>query len=397
METTRFLIEGYRSLKSVTWSPRSLNVLIGPNGSGKSNLLRSLALFQRAVTNQDFSKDLLQQGGIQNVLWDRRSTALRWQVLSQPIEGFHKRAEPPQHLMYILDVQPAPWLPNGYRIALEELRECYYVRKTWEFEYLLKRTGATAVLDDESPERNVTNKDELPPDQTLIALNPLATPSTWLFRNAIETWGVYHDLQVYEGAPIRQAAVARVESRVAPDGQNLVPVLHTLYTSNREFKRQLDAAMKTAFGDEYEEIVFPPAEDRKISLRIRWKSLRTEQSAAELSDGTIRFLLLATILANPSAGELIAIDEPEVGLHPGMLPIVAEFAAGAAQHKTVILTTHSPQFLDAFKENLPSTTVAQCIGGETKLSVLKGEDLGRWLQEFSLGNLFKSGELEDMA
>src|SRR5216683_1515 len=105
--------------------------------------------------------------------------------------------------------------------------------------------------------------------------------------------------------------------------------------------------MKAAFGDEYEEIVFAPAADQRINLRIRWRSLSTPQSAADLSDGTIHFLLLLTILANPERGQIIAIDEPETGLHPGMFPIVAEFAAAAAESSTIILTTHSPQFLDA--------------------------------------------------
>jgi predicted ATPase len=87
--------------------------------------------------------------------------------------------------------------------------------------------------------------------------------------------------------------------------------------------------MRAAFSDDYEELVFPPAADQRVQMRVRWRSLKTEQSAADLSDGTIRFLMLLAILANPSPGELIAIDEPEAGLHPSMLPIIAEHAAAA--------------------------------------------------------------------
>ena len=130
---------------------------------------------------------------------------------------------------------------------------------------------------------------------------------------------------------------------------------------------------------------------------MRWKSLQREQTAADLSDGTLRFLFLLSVLASPSPAPLIAIDEPETGLHPSMLPIVAEYAVSAAERSQVILTTHSPQFLDAFEDTLPTTTVAKWTNGETVLKTLKGEKLTRWLNEYSLGTLYSSGELEDMA
>lgn len=93
---------------------------------------------------------------------------------------------------------------------------------------------------------------------------------------------------------------------------------------------------------------------------------------------------------------MISIDEPEIGLHPSMLPIVAELAVDASERTQVILTTHSPQLLDAFTGTPPTTTVAQAVDGETRLSVVDSEELRRWLEEYSLGALFRSGELEGM-
>ena len=197
-------------------------------------------------------------------------------------------------------------------------------------------------------------------------------------------------------ASIRQPAIARLEKRVDPDGQNLISVIHTLYTSDRDFKNDINSAMQAAFGDDFEELVFPPASDQRIQLRIRWKSLKREQSAAELSDGTLRFLFLLTVLASPSPAPVIAIDEPETGLHPSMLPIVAEYAIEASTRSQVILTTHSPQFLDAFVTTRPTTTIAKWQDGETVLKTLSGDELDYWLKEYSLGALFKSGELEQM-
>jgi predicted ATPase len=217
-----------------------------------------------------------------------------------------------------------------------------------------------------------------------------------LFQLDLALWKVYQDIQVHRDAIIRQAAVARSEKIIAPHGQNLIPVLHTLYTGDRDFKKEINTAMHAAFGDDFDELVFPPAADQRIQLRVRWKSLKREQSAADLSDGTLRFLFLLTVLASPSPPPLIAIDEPETGLHPSMLPIIAEYAVDAAMRTQVIFTTHSPQFLDAFVDTKPTTTVAKWENGETTLKVLADEQLDYWLKEYSLGALFKSGELEGM-
>ncbi len=193
---------------------------------------------------------------------------------------------------------------------------------------------------------------------------------------------------------MRQPAVARYEKRVDSDGQNLVNVLHTLYTGDRGFKNDINLAMSAAFGDDFEELVFPPAADQRIQLRVRWKTLRREQSAADLSDGTLRFLFLLTVFASPNPAPLIAIDEPENGLHPSMLPIVAEYAVDASERTHVLITTHSPQLLDAFQDVFPTTTVVSWTEGETILKVPNAHDLNRWLKEYSLGTLFRSGELE---
>ena len=153
--------------------------------------------------------------------------------------------------------------------------------------------------------------------------------------------------------------------------------------------------MRAAFGEDFDELVFPPAADQRTQLRVRWKTLKREQSAADLSDGTLRFLFLLTVLASPDPAPLIAIDEPETGLHPSMLQLVAEYAADAAERTQVILTTHSPQFLDAFKGFSPKITVTKWSEGQTFLKSLDGEMLAGWLKEYSLGSLQLSGELEN--
>ena len=190
--------------------------------------------------------------------------------------------------------------------------------------------------------------------------------------------------------------MTRADTQVSADGQNLVAVLHTLYTGRRDFENEVVTAMHAAFGEDFDKLVFPPAADQRIQMRIRWQSLKREQSAADMSDGTLRFLFLLAVLANPEPPPLIAIDEPETGLHPSMLPIVAEYAREAANRAQVILTTHSPEFLDAFGADVPTTTVVERQEGQTVLRVVSSDELSYWLKQYTLGELYRSSELEAM-
>lgn len=211
------------------------------------------------------------------------------------------------------------------------------------------------------------------------------------------SWLVYGLINTGRGSSIRSPIVARYQKQLDTDGQNLVNVLHTLYSENRDFENDINTAMRAAFGDDFDRLVFPPAADQLVQLRIRWKTLKREQSMADLSDGTIRFLFLMTVLCNPEPAPLIAIDEPETGLHPSMFPIIAEYAAEASKRTQVIFSTHSPQFLDAFSDFDVTTTVTAWKDGETKIKNLDGDTLKKWLEHYSLGTLFLSGDLEALA
>lgn len=384
----RLQIKGFRSLRAVSWEPGRLNVLIGPNGSGKSNLLRALSLLQQSAQG-GLAEAILRQGGIGPLLWDGQEQELGWIIKTDPVcPNLDKEA-----LTYELRLRQLG-ATSAYRIEYELLDG----GRPKPLKSLERRPGHAEVFDAQERMLTVAHEGSVPDNESLLSLvaGPFGNPIVLEFRDRLASWGIYHDLHVDQNAPLRQPAVARLEKRLAADGQNLIPVLHTLYSSSRSFKNDIDQAMRAAFGEDFEDLTFPPAADQRVQMRLRWRSLKSAQSAADLSDGTIRFLLLLAILANPEPESLIAIDEPEVGLHPGMLPIVAEFAREAARRTQVILTTHSPQFLDAFRQEPPTTTVAQWIDGETRLSVVDGEELARWLEEYSLGALFRSGELEAM-
>lgn len=397
MKIRQLYIEGFRSLKNVVWEPGDLNVIIGPNGSGKSNLLRALELVSVSARS-GLGKQVQSSGGMQAIVWDGEASEVSLKVKTTPPET--ERDEVTDSLTYEFALSRIGQT-SAYRIERELLANFYRVEigdKIEPFKFI-ERKGLRGMVFSETQRGLEAASDLIAEDETLLSL--VAGPFfenrvIALFQKQLAGWSVYHDLRVDENAPVRQPAVTRLERVVSPDGQNLISVMHTLYTGDRQFKKNINAAMTAAFGSDFEELAFTPATDQKIQLQVRWKSLKREQSAADLSDGTLRFLFLLTVLASPVPAPVIAIDEPEVGLHPSMLPIIAEYAVEASLRSQVIFTTHSPMFLNAFRDTVPTTTVARWVNGETELKTIGGDELNYWLREYTLGKLFESGELEDM-
>jgi predicted ATPase len=392
----KIAINGFRSLKNVDWEPDSLNVVIGPNGSGKSNLLRALEILRESARGK-LRDAVLAEGGIIQLLWDHRASEISWML---NLKSAAEKSRKPESLTYNLALRPAG-LGGGFAVARESLAHSGSPdlgganKRAW----LIERDPARTVTWDARKRKLLPPPQTIPSDETVVSASSIFAETRILaFSGDLASFCIYHDLVTHRGAPVREAAVARVETSLSRDGQNLVPVLHTLYTGHRDFKRLINAGMRAAFTEDFEDLEFGPAADQRIQLRLRWKSLADSVSAADLSDGTLRFLMLLTVLANPQPGAFLAIDEPETGLHPRMFPIIAELAASASEHSTVVLTTHSAEFLDAFPADcVPTTTVAECVDGETRLSKLDPHELKRWLKEYSLGRLFSAGDLEALS
>ncbi|MBX9792086.1 MAG: AAA family ATPase [Pirellulales bacterium] len=397
MKIIRLEVEGYRSLKSQSWYPGDLNVLIGPNASGKSNLLRVIETVSAAARGA-LGEQVQREGGMDPIVWDGQARQVRFMLKTTPLPPYE---DPVRHALTYELLLARLGTTSTYNIEFESLANFYSVESGEHTEpfKLLERDPRHAVVFSIESQRFEASPDSVPENEALlsVAAGPFtANHFVAEFQRELASWTVYQDFQTHHGARIREPQVTRNDAHVAADGQNLVSVLHSLYTSSREFKNEINAAMNAAFGDDFEELIFPPAADQRIQLRIRWKSLNREQSAADLSDGTLRFLFLLAVLANPSPPSLIAIDEPESGLHPSMLPIVAEYARDAATRSQVILTTHSPEFLDAFGDNPPTTTVLERQQGQTIMRVISGDELAYWLKQYTLGELYRSRELEAM-
>jgi predicted ATPase len=391
---------GFRSFKDVRWQPGRLNLLVGPNGSGKSNLIQLVS----KVAKGELERTLADQGGILPVLWDHQPGRCGWRLRMDPVDEPRDRIEDALTLEFEMSQFRGG---SAYEITKDSLGNwCKYEQGLEQSPYwIFNRDRREAYLYEQEQQKLVPLSAESPehPDgyntnESLLSQiagprNRIPTP----LRRALASWKAHHDVHVESGSLMRKPATTQYTKALAADGSNLATVLHTLYSEPREFKELVDEGMKAGFGEEYDKLDFPPAAAQQIQLAVRWKSSGQPHAGSDLSDGTLRFLFLLTVLSHPEPAALIAIDEPETGLHPSMLPVIAEYAEAASHRTQVVMTSQSPEFLDAFTDLSPHVTVCHWEEGKTHLYGLGPETLGRWLEQYRLGHMFTRGDLESFA
>ncbi len=388
MGIERIEIEGFRSLKHVVWEPSNLNVLIGPNGSGKSNVLTALQVLSASADGR-LRSVVDELDGIKLMAWGHTARELTWWVkLGAAVRPSGRSTK------YRVTLSNRPGEVE-YTVSDEELF-------SWKGKFVNDKVNPLIVrhfqqaemFDDSGASRKPMNVD---PCETLLSGQAaFANSEARQLRDILSAWKCHQYMPVTREAAIRRSVKSRREEQVQSDGQNLTCVIHSLYQQDESLTTSVNDAMRAALGHDFDKLVTPPAENTRVQLTLKWTSLQEPLSALELSDGILRFLLLVTILSQPNPPPLIAIDEPETGLHPSMLPIIAEYAVEASEKTQVILTTHSPEFLSCFRDVVPKVTIAMWEDGQTVLKTPPKDRLDYWLKEYSLGNLMSSGQLEDM-
>jgi predicted ATPase len=410
MKILKLNLKGFRSLKQIDWQPGNLNVLIGPNASGKSNLMRAIE-FISAAASGGLGRLVQDAGGIGALCWDnQKNAAITVRLKTSPIDAGRDLER--ESLTYDLELlrlgESSNFRVNGELLAKQFAFEHNEAPSPYKF---VERRRATAHIYDETKRDDGSNlrkglvpvpEDALQEEETVLSVagNPivgsfLQNRVITAYQRDLLSWSVYHAFGSHPESAIRKPLVVRHEKRVTPDGENLVSVLQTLYTSTRDFRQRIDDALRAAFPDSFEELLFQPVADQRVQLAIQFTGLSHPTPAANLSDGTLRFLFLLTILGSSEAGPVICVDEPEIGLHPSMLSIVAEFAVEASRRSQIIISTHSEALLNAFNGTLLNTTVVKWSEGATKLATFPEGQLAEWLKSYSLGALFSSGELEN--
>jgi len=373
-------IGNYRSLLNMAIPLGRLNLITGPNGSGKSNLYRALRLLAETA-QEGVVGALAREGGLQSTLWagpEKLSAGMRRGEV--PVQGVARKASVRLRLGFAGE-------EFGYAIALglptpscsafsldpEIKRECVWAGPFYRPASLLVDRQGPLVKARVGRSFEVVAQHLKPFDGLFSQLaDPNAMPEVYQLRENIRAWRFYDQFRTDAEAPARQAQLGTRTPVLRHDGRDLAAALQTI----REIGdfRALDEAVGDAFPGASLAVV--AREEGRLAVEFHQQGLLRPLSAAELSDGTLRYLLWVAALLTPRPPPLMVLNEPETSLHPDLLPALARLIIRAAQHSQVWVVSHAPPLIAALSED----PACHCVALEKELgqSLCVGQG---WLDE----------------
>ncbi|WP_042269447.1 AAA family ATPase [Paraburkholderia heleia] len=359
---TTLAIANYRSLRELIVPLGALNVVTGPNGSGKSNLYRALRLL--ALTARGgVIPSLAREGGLQSTLWagpERFSRAVA--AGEYAVQGTVRKDAVSLRLGfagdafgYAIDLGlPLPSSTSQFSLDPVIKRECIWSGPILRPSALLvDRQGPTIRIRDASGEWTTLAQPVASFDSMMTEYaDPRGAPEMIAVREQIRSWRFYDHFRTDEHASARQVQIGTHSPVLADDGANLAAALQTI----REIGdgEALDTAIGDAFAGARVEIV---NHEGRFEVALRQEGLLRPLRGAELSDGTLRYLLLAAALLSPRPPGLLVLDEPETSLHPDLLPSLARLIARASRHSQVIVVSHAARLVAALEREAGSQSV----------------------------------------
>ncbi|MES2708768.1 MAG: AAA family ATPase [Verrucomicrobiota bacterium] len=395
--------------KGIDLPMRKLNVLIGPNGSGKSNLLEVINLFRAAATG--LARPVKDAGGIREWLWksggkDRSvpgGAAALAMVVANPAGSF---ASDIRHSLSI-EANGELFELTGEEVAYAAARdgedEPYWF---YHFEGGLARLHEGQITGDygEGTEvelfQDMTSTREIPrgqlnPVESILSQDrsPFAASRRYKIFEFLRK--SYDSIQLHRDWCFGPQAGVRLSPRpdgrtdsLGRSGENLALMVASLPASA---ERRIIEELRTLYSD-IEAIRARPVAGGSLQLFLT-ETGGVEISASRLSDGTLRYLSLLIILLAPNPAPVIVIEEPELGLHPDVIPQLARLLVEASERTQLVITTHSRMLIDALGDDPESVVVCEKHEGESVFERLDAERLKDWLEKYSLGDLWSKGEL----
>lgn len=368
-----------------------LNVLIGPNGSGKSNLLEVLALLRATPNNLPGPVMTEEGGGIEEWLWkapagDGPTNAVSAATINAVVQ------EPPRgrmRLRHVLEI-----IRHGGRFEVTDERienERPHPSKPDTFFFYRYQQGYPVLR--EQGERSL-QRENVNPEQSILSQvkDPERYPVLGWLQEQYEKVRLYKDWTVGPSSPARRKQSSYGRSDILHDDlTNLNLVLSNILP-------RIGSRLNAALRQLYEGIddIYIRVRDGGLNLSLKETGERLIP-ASRLSDGTLRYLMLLTVLLHPDPPPLVAIEEPELGLHPDLIPEIGELLIAASERMQLVVTTHSRMLVDALTEHPSSVVVCTKENGESHFERLDEEHLKQWLKDYdasaTLGDLWSSGDI----
>jgi len=358
-ELEKLTVRGFKSIKDVSdFSLGPINVLIGSNGSGKSNVL-SVFSFLREIKEGRLVDYVRRSGGAERVL--------------------HFGSKNTEKLEIALVFEDEL---NQYRVVFEPTADnllfpshevVYFWDKRFPRPY-------NEVLLSVGAEAGISNK-------------KLQRVGSYV-RNHFDRWRTYHFHDTSSGSPLKKASKVADNEYLRADGSNLSAFLYLLEKKYPDCYGQIRSVVQRVFPA-FMDFQLKPDRLNEEFISLEWKHRNSDAffDASSFSDGTLRFIALATLFLQPEElrPSVVIVDEPELGLHPFAIGLLAALVKQASVSTQVILSTQSPFLLDHFE--VQDVIVADLVQGVTSLSRLDPERLSIWLESYSLGQLWEKNEI----
>lgn len=371
-----------------------LNVIIGPNASGKSNLLEALSLF-KALPN-DLGVPIRQGGGVDEWLWkgaEATPTAELEAVVDYP-DGVMPLRYKLQFTMAGQRLELTDEAVESEHPSNEHQDDVYFFYRFQQGRPVInvRSVPETQPGTDRGRQQRMLKREDLKPDQSVLSQrkDPDLYPELTFVGTRFSEIHLYREWNLgRHTAPRMPQKTDLPGDFLLEDGSNLGLVINNL---QNVLGSQVLVDQLKVFYEDVEEISTRIL-GGTVQLFLRERGLRQPIPATRLSDGTLRYLCLLTILCHPSPPPLVCIEEPELGLHPDILPTVAKLLIAASQRTQLIVTTHSETLVSELSDIPEAVMVCERTPNGTHLQRLSPERLEKWLEKYSLGELWSMGEI----
>ncbi len=360
----------------------NLNVIIGPNGSGKSNLIDVINLLQAAPVA--LAVPIRKGGGIWDWLWRGANgipTALVEVVTPSAPRGS-------MDLRYQFAFTASN---QRFELVDESLENTEPYPGQAEPYFYYRYQNNRPVLNNIKNQKRMLKREDIDPEQSILSQrkDPDQYPElTWLGRKFAGI-RIYREWNFGRNALLRQPQSADAPNDyLAEDCSNLGLVLNKLRGNYKVKKRILDLLSEFYEGIEDFDVI---VEGGTVQIFLQEGEFMVP--ATRLSDGTLRYLSLLAILCHPDPPPLLCIEEPELGIHADIIPLIARLLKEASRHTQIIVTTHSEILVDELSDTPEAVLVCEKHKGVTQLRRLEENVLKDWLERYSLGELWRKGEI----
>jgi predicted ATPase len=368
-----------------------LNVVIGANGSGKTSLLEAIEVIRN--TPGTVNKPIREGGGISE--WLNKSDPHQPAVANIRLAlAYLPRSGRKRTLHYSLSFTEQKqrfYIPDEYIGYSPEHKDG---EKNHTDTVYLNAAGYAEISAKTGTNRRTLERIEVDTEKSILAQrkDPKQYPEITYLADGFDKIRLYRDWTFGRYAVTRQPQRTDLPKHwLEPDASNIALVLNKLRQDYEAKGRLLEAVRKLYNGIEDYDVRVEGG-----TVQAFFQEGRNAIPATRLSDGTLRYLSLLTILLHPTPPPLVCIEEPELGLHPDILPTVADLLKDASGRMQIIVTTHSDILVDAMTDMPEAVLICEKTTKGSRLRRLDAEQLRPWLEKYRLGELWISGEIGGM-